>query len=731
MENLKKVELLAPAGSFEALKVAIASGADAVYISGKSFGARAFAPNFTNEEIEKAVLYAHAFNKKVFITINTLVFDEEFTELSNYVDFLYNAKVDAIIVQDLGVLHLIKTKYPDFIVHASTQMSIYNKQGIENLRKLGVSRAILARETDIETVKELSKLGMEIEIFVHGALCYSYSGNCLMSFIHGGRSGNRGACAQPCRKKYSLFENNKLVVDKKSILSMKDLQTVNNIDKIIESGVTSLKVEGRMKSLEYVNNVISLYRKKIDEYYSNNFNEITKEEQKKIKVTFNREFTKGYLFKDNNIKITNFNSVNHLGIPLGKIIAINGNRISIKLTEDLNYGDGIRFKGLNESGTFVNEIYLNGKLVKNAKVNDVITIITNAPCKNGDFVFKTVDILLQNKALEIAKKFPLKRDINLDLVIKFNEPMILKIYDDEVEVTEYSNTLSEVVKNPLDEERIKSQISKFNDTIFKVNNINVEYDQKAFFTIKELNDLRRSATLKFENKLVNNLERKELLIEYSNINEINKKLEIEAVVFKKRHFELCKKQGIDNVYFKESYSDRFSTELNDSGMIHNIGQFKEKENFVPSIYMNIVNSHALKLLEKMKIKKAYLSTEVDLNIIEKMKFTNIEVGYFVYGREDIMVSNQCFIASALGYEKKKCMSCLKNSYSIIDEYGNKYPVMTDFSNCDIRILNHNIRNDINLISNLKENGISKFLLIFTNETDDEIVKVINSIKNQI
>ena len=268
MKNLEKIELLAPAGSLEALKVAIASGADAVYISGKSFGARAFATNFTNDEIKKAVLYAHMFERKIYVTINTIVFDDEFEELSRYIDFLYEACVDAIIVQDLGVLHLIKAKYPDFLVHASTQMSIYNEQGIENLKKLGISRAILARETNIGTVRKLSSLGMEIEIFIHGALCYSYSGNCLMSYVHGGRSGNRGACAQPCRKKYSLFENNKLIVDKKSILSMKDLQTINDLDKIIDSGVKSLKIEGRMKSLEYVKNVVATYRKKIDEYYS-------------------------------------------------------------------------------------------------------------------------------------------------------------------------------------------------------------------------------------------------------------------------------------------------------------------------------------------------------------------------------------------------------------------------------------------------------------------------------
>ena len=685
MKNLEKIELLAPAGSLEALKVAIASGADAVYISGKSFGARAFATNFTNDEIKKAVLYAHMFERKIYVTINTIVFDDEFEELSRYIDFLYEACVDAIIVQDLGVLHLIKAKYPDFLVHASTQMSIYNEQGIENLKKLGISRAILARETNIGTVRKLSSLGMEIEIFIHGALCYSYSGNCLMSYVHGGRSGNRGACAQPCRKKYSLFENNKLIVDKKSILSMKDLQTINDLDKIIDSGVKSLKIEGRMKSLEYVKNVVATYRKKIDEYYLNNFSKISSDEQRDINVTFNRGFTKGYLLNDSNNNITDFNSVNHQGISIGKVIKVVGNKITISLSDNLSFKDGIRFKGETESGTFINEMFIDGKLVKNASKNDIVTIISNAPCRKGDNVYKTVDFLLQCDAKSIVEDFPLKRKINLNLIIKQNKQMVLRAFDDKFEVIEYSDILNEIARSPFETDRIKTQLSKVNDTLFTISDIEIDYDGKAFFTIKQLNELRRNALSKLEKEIISKADRKKLEICFKDANEISKNIAIEAVVFNEKHKNICEENGIQTIYLGKNYSDRFANEINNEGMIHNLGQIKEDfNNYVPSIYMNIANSSALRLFEKLGIKKTYVSSELDINRIKDLDIQNIEVGYFTYGREDLMVSNQCFIASSLGYDSKKCLSCLKNKYKVLDEYGNYYPVMTDFNNCDIR-----------------------------------------------
>ena len=220
------MEILAPCGNIEILKAAIQAGCDAVYISGKNFGARKFAPNFTNEEIIEAVRYAHLRCVKVYVTINTIVYDHEFNELDSYLKFLDEILVDAVIVQDLGVVHYIRKNYPNIIIHASTQMNVHNVIGAKKLLELGIKRVVLARETDIDTVKEIISTGIEVEVFAHGALCYSYSGQCLMSYSIGGRSGNRGECAQPCRKKYTLYENGEKISNECSLLSMKDLRMV-------------------------------------------------------------------------------------------------------------------------------------------------------------------------------------------------------------------------------------------------------------------------------------------------------------------------------------------------------------------------------------------------------------------------------------------------------------------------------------------------------------------------
>ena len=329
------MEILAPCGNIEILKAAIQAGCDAVYISGKNFGARKFAPNFTNEEIIEAVRYAHLRCVKVYVTINTIVYDHEFNELDSYLKFLDEILVDAVIVQDLGVVHYIRKNYPNIIIHASTQMNVHNVIGAKKLLELGIKRVVLARETDIDTVKEIISTGIEVEVFAHGALCYSYSGQCLMSYSIGGRSGNRGECAQPCRKKYTLYENGEKISNECSLLSMKDLNTLDYVKELFNLGVTSLKIEGRMKSISYVTSVVKIYK--------NHLNNIIKSDDlKKLSLTFNRDFVKGYLFNNKNHDMTNTNSVNHQGVVIGKVLSVNKYGMELILDDELEVNDGIR-----------------------------------------------------------------------------------------------------------------------------------------------------------------------------------------------------------------------------------------------------------------------------------------------------------------------------------------------------------------------------------------------------
>ena len=304
---MKKIELLAPAGNMEALIAAIQAGCDAVYIAGDHFGARAFAKNFSNDGIVEAINYAHLYGVKVYITVNTLIYENEVDSFVDYIRFIHKNNVDAVLIQDLGMFDLLRKKFPNLELHASTQMHIHNLDGVKLMESLGMKRIVLARETSIDDIKNIIKnTKAEIEVFVHGALCISYSGQCLMSSLIGGRSGNRGACAGSCRLKYDVIDdNNKKLNDGDYPLSTKDLMSIEYIGNLIDIGVASLKIEGRMKSREYVYKVVSLYRKAIDSYYKYGKVVIDDNDMIELKKIFNRNYTKGFLNNASNNDLIN------------------------------------------------------------------------------------------------------------------------------------------------------------------------------------------------------------------------------------------------------------------------------------------------------------------------------------------------------------------------------------------------------------------------------------------
>ena len=296
----KGIELLAPVGTMESLHAAVQNGADAVYLGGKIFSARQYAANFNTDELAEAVKYAHLRGSKVYVTVNILLENKELEEAVDYIKYLYEIDVDGLIVQDLGLAYLIKCLFPDFELHGSTQMTINNLEGVLFLENMGFKRVVLARELSIDEIKHIKDCStIELEGFIHGALCVCYSGQCLMSSIIGGRSGNRGTCAQPCRMPYSIVSlndgelaNSKL--EKKHLLSTKDLCTIENMEQVVDSGLETLKIEGRMKRPEYVALVVSKYRNALDRGSS----AISEEDKEELLQIFNRGFTKGYLFGD-------------------------------------------------------------------------------------------------------------------------------------------------------------------------------------------------------------------------------------------------------------------------------------------------------------------------------------------------------------------------------------------------------------------------------------------------
>lgn len=730
---MKKVELLSPCGNFEALIAAVQAKTDAVYLSGNHFGARAYATNFNNDEMLKAINYAHLHNVKVYVTVNTLIYDDEFTQLDLYLKFLSESLVDAVIVQDLGVIKYIKNNFPHLEVHASTQLNIFNEQGALKLLEMGVKRVVLARETSLETIKKIVSTGIEVEVFIHGALCFSSSGNCLFSSVIGRRSGNRGRCAQPCRKKYSLKENEKVIVSSEALISTKDLCTIEYLKEIIDAKVTSLKIEGRMKSSEYVYTITSTYKDAIDKYYQNKDIKLDKKTLNNILVTFNREFTKGYILSDDNINITNTLTVNHQGILIGKVVFCTKDYLEILLCDEINLHDGLRVLSKDEIGLYLTKILVNNFQVKSAHKGDKVRLYIKNNASIGDKVVKTLDSKLKAEIEELLKVENNKTKIKMEISLFAYQPLTLKVKtNDNDEVTVLGDVL-EFSDKILNEERIKEQLGKLTSTVYTLENVRIRTDNACFVQISSLNALRRAAieslnALRINKKTV--LQQPYSLKQHQD--DVLKEIEIECVCSNELQKEVCQKLGIKNIYtLYDSYGGRITNA--NALMVHNLGQISSSDQ-VLSPYFNIVNKYSLEVVSDLGIKKCYLSPELSLEQIKALSLDNINlnVGVLAYGAVDLMVSKHCIVGKCKNVKNKNCMACRENSYTLIDEFNNEYPLILEHSNdCTMRIINNQRINLINYLKDLKEAGVSKFLLNFTNENIDEVKKVVSSFKENL
>ena len=480
-------ELLSPAGNIECLKAAINNGADACYLGGKSFGARAFAGNFNNEELKEAVEYAHLYGVKIYITVNTIIYNNEVEDFIEYIKYLYQIGVDALIMQDIGMISLVRQTFPNFEIHASTQLHNHNNEGIKALKDLGVTRIVLDREMTLEQIENIN-VDIEKEVFIHGALCNSYSGCCLFSSLNGGRSGNRGECTQPCRLPYKLIKNGKYISNEdKYLLSTKELNTIHNFDKLMNSDIISFKIEGRMKSPSYVGYITRIYRKLIDNYQKNNKEIITKEEENNLKILFNRSFTNGYLFGD---KVMNISSSNHQGLEIGKVIDITPKKIKIKLSDNLYQEDGLRFKQSNK-GMIANFIYNEKNLLINkASKGDIIYLDNKINLKDKDILVKTSSPYLDKEILSISEK-KIKIDINIEE--KDNNLSITFQDKDNNKVSSVLPVEVPLTRNTTKEE-IKEKISKLGNTPFIIDTINIDIKKNIFVNMKDLNNIRRELT---------------------------------------------------------------------------------------------------------------------------------------------------------------------------------------------------------------------------------------------
>ena len=559
---MSNIELLAPVGSFEALKAAVQNGANAVYLGGKDFGARASANNFDKEELKEAVKYAHIRGVQVFVTTNTLRKENEIVDFLEYVKFLYDIDVDAIILQDIGMARLIKKELPDFELHASTQMVAHSLEDVKYLEGVGFDRVVLAREVTVEEIKYIcDNCKADIEVFVHGALCVCYSGQCLMSSMIGNRSGNRGRCAQPCRQRYELIDvYTGEVVNSNGdyLLSPRDLNTIEEIDKIIDAGVHSLKIEGRMKRPEYVATVIDGYRKTIDEYLTTNKLNVSDETISDLYTIFNRKFTKGLLLGDVGKDMMNSQLPNNQGLYVGTVVDYNkkAKRLKINLENTLKKGDGI-----NLGGGIIGRIIKNGNIETIGYKGETIELDFVGEARKGQIVFKTSDSELMDRvqATFTQDKEFVKNIIDAKITINLGQKPILTLADRNKNkaTVEGDKIVEEAMKVALSKEKVDTQLRKLGNTPYELDLLEIELDDNVSLPISLLNQMRRDCIelLNKERISIKNRKYKNKVVKYKPIQyNRNKKQEISVKVKNLEQLESALECGLDRIYYEDTNS---------------------------------------------------------------------------------------------------------------------------------------------------------------------------------
>ena len=485
----KRVEILAPAGNPEALKSAWTAGADAVYLGYSAFSARAGAGNFNAEELKAAIRFAHLHRMRVYVTVNTLLKDPELPEAAELLGMLAGLKADGILIQDLGLLRIARERYPFLALHASTQMAIHNAAGVRWCGRMGMRRVVLARECTLAEIRACVAEGPEIEVFCHGAQCVAVSGLCLFSSMVGGRSGNRGRCAQPCRMNY-LFRG-----EAGAWLSPRDLCLRDDMAELAAAGVASLKIEGRLKRPEYVAVVAESYRRAMDAAEAGDFLPAGETEKKALRQIFNRGgFMRGYAFGSEDAAVIYPRSVQHQGIGIGRVEAVRGGMARVRLTETLRNGDGIRFRG--RDGTETDMVYA-GKETPAGEIA-VIRLRKEIRAESGDRVMRLTDARQLEEARSLTGK-PIRVRIGAEAWP--GKPLRISVTDGESSVTLTGENVQAAENREVPAEEIARQLGKTGGTPFEAAEIQV-HTAGAFVPVSALNALRRQALAEMEEKRI-------------------------------------------------------------------------------------------------------------------------------------------------------------------------------------------------------------------------------------
>ncbi|MBN2797139.1 MAG: U32 family peptidase [Clostridia bacterium] len=714
---MNNVELLAPVGSYDALVACVQSGADAVYLSGGRFGARQFAKNFNDEELIEAIHYAHIRGVNVYVTVNTLIKDHEWDDVTSYVDFLYVNQVDGIIVQDLGLSQYIRKQYPDLELHASTQMSAHNLDDVVFLKKIGFNRVVVAREMPIEEIEMILKaVDIEIEVFVHGALCVSYSGQCLMSSFIGGRSGNRGRCAQPCRQIYEI--NGK----KDYTISPKDLNVLSDLQKLIDIGVKSLKIEGRMKGPEYAATVVSAYRNQMDGHLQENH----------LKQIFNRTYTRGFLMVDKQIIASD--APGNRGEYIGKVHAYNAKdqKLSIDLDKPLHKGDEIQIRRKNDSvGARTDVFYEHNQRVTQVKGNRV-EVPFKYTAEPGEKIYRTYDAKWMQESKQIYEKDPKRILVKGYIQMMEGQSPFMTLSDGVHEVSKIGEMPCEKAeKVPLSREKVEQQISKMGQTAYQLGKLEIDMENQLALPMKVLNDLRRQCTDALDALRREKYQREShyQVVERFEMKSVKPKLAV--TVHTKEQYDAVKDMDVIIYNAGERISDEmpiFSRIKTTDEMaklkanynkqmpcvVGNLGCYDYFETCITDFSLNIMNSKSSDFIRG----RATLSYELNYKEINSFQ-TKTPLELIVYGRVPLMIMAYCPITK----QNVHCETCKQpcSDHPVIkDRFENMFPMIRTGNR--LEILSHEPMHLMPHLKNLKP-IVSVYRLNFTIESGEDVQRI--------
>lgn len=741
-------ELLAPAGSMEAVIAAVQSGCDAIYCGLHRFSARATAVNFSLEEMAEVIRYCHSFGVKVYITMNTLINNEDMDEVVASVVEAARKGADAFIIQDFGLMNILHQRFPQIELHASTQMHVHHPAQLNLLSSAGITRFVIARETPVKTVKEFVQTGHPIEVFIHGALCMSYSGQCQMSYIIGSRSANKGECAQPCRLPYQLMEkvaNQWRPVYTKSpyLLSAADLNTLNHLDDLVDAGVSSLKIEGRLKRPEYVAAVVKAYRKKLDYPHASAVSD-----QQAMAQMFNRNFTQGHLFSETGSRFLSGQRPNHIGTFLGKIEEIKGQYMYIRLNDDLSTGDGIRVLNDSDEGMTISRMWLDESEITSASKGQRVRIRWFEGAKIGDTVNKTTNKSLIERLRKDIENQPRTIQITGRFFSRVDKRMQLMVSDGRRMVETTSEDIVEPAKNqPTSKSDILKQLSKTLDTPYRFSDIEVHSDDQGFIPVSKLNALRRDAL-----KLLS--EQPEIEITEKTfpvfIKEYNLELkfrfscrsieQIDAVVDAGfTHIMIssidlaayCEKKDIPYIWQTPRIHSSLRFDRAREWCVGEFGRIEEGRLLSGDWPLNVNNVDAVLWLLSLGLSSVMLSSECTIDNLESILASAKKSGYEylpcevgVYGKREMMVLKHCPVASTLTDGKLPgCSLCIHSEYALKDRMNKVYPLIKD-ELCNMHLFEHQPLNRLDEIENHVRLGIRIFRITFTDETLEEIVRIV-------